>query len=149
MAETCHLWWAQFAYVSDTSSMPHHHVEVWSGAPQTLFHLTRGFICIVIDPKVWLIRSEPSKSDLGDFRVVSNIFGHSGHIRKIRFSRFKFKIIKNGRWNKGCWNWKIWWDRFWILENANWRLFVWEETSSSFVGEQTREYARQRMANSW
>jgi len=26
---------------------------------------------------------------LGDFRVVSNVFGHSGHNREIRFSRFK------------------------------------------------------------
>ena len=35
-----------------------------------------------IDLKVWLI-------NLSDFNVVSNVFDHSGHIHKVRFSRFK------------------------------------------------------------
>jgi hypothetical protein len=47
MFDPRHQRWVRLAYVSDTSSKTRHQLESWSGAPQTLIHLTRGFICIV------------------------------------------------------------------------------------------------------
>ena len=137
--------WARIAYVDDMSS---YWVFIQCAAdtisPDTRLHLHRRWPKSLID-KIWAIQnpiwvisvSFPTFLAIPDTSVRSDSADSN------------LKIIKNGRWNKSCWNWKFWWDRFWLLKNANWRLSIWEETSSSSVGEQTREYARRRLVTSW
>lgn len=40
------------------------------------------------------------------------------------------------------WNWEVWRQRFWFLEDADWELSLWEETSTPFVGNEGGQYGR-------
>ena len=39
------------------------------------------------------------------------------------------------RWRKGVRNQRVWLHRFWILDNVDWELYIWEEITSTTLGE--------------